>query len=109
MVQKTAIALVLLVGCMFLLYGCTGSSNAPSQSGQNSTAAAAPSGNAAVTGVASTGAPVSNGTMGGQMQPATGMASLNESDMNVSASDNTGNAYTALPVDDGSDSPVNGS
>ena len=109
MVQK--IALILLVGCMVLLYGCTG---APSQS------TTAPAGNGGqsgpvVTGVTSTGsagnghsgavaggaAPAGNGN---QTSSATGMVSLNESDINVTVSDTTGNAYTALPVDDGGNS-----
>jgi len=113
MVQK--IALVILVGCMVLLYGCTGSNSGASVQSGNTTVAA-PSGNGGhsgpvVTAVASQGTPASNGTKGNasQAQAPTGISALTVSDINVPTGDTTGNAYTALPVDDGSDSPVNGS
>ena len=94
--QKTAIALFLIIGCTLLLYGCTGASNGmPSQGGQVS--APTPSQN---------GAPTDSGA---SYQPTTGIASLSENDTNVATGDNDGTGYTELPVDDGTDSPLNGS
>ena len=91
MEQKIGIALVLLAACALLLYGCAGASN-----GTNAPAQGNPQVN------------TQNGAA--QFQPpTTGVASLSDNDTTVSGSDQDGAAYTELPVDDGTDSPVNSS
>ena len=99
MEQKTAIALVLMVGCALLLFGCAQAGNGTSQnqpaSGQGGQVGAP------------NGTPAGNGT---QYMPATaGMLSLSDNETNAGASDLSGTAYTELPVDDGTDLPVNSS
>jgi hypothetical protein len=117
MEQKTAFALVLLVGFALLLFGCAGSSGTPSQpSGSAPTvqqgtppgSGEAPNqnqqGNVAPPsqgGQMNTqpSAPPSNST---QYQPTTGIGSLNDNDTNIGNSDSDGAAYTELPVYNGS-------
>ena len=102
MEQKIGIALALLAACALLLYGCTQQSANGQQppAGSNQQPAAQ-----AGTPAASNGAPAGN--VGAQTQPTTGVLSLSGNDTNVGTGDQDGASVTDLPVDDGTDSPVN--
>ena len=106
MEQKIAIALVLLVGCSLLLYGCTGAGGTQNQGPTQPSPQNGQGGQVGAQGPSQNGAPTGNGI---QYQPTTGIASLSDNDTSVATGDNDGSGYTDLPVDDGTDAPVNGS
>ena len=103
--------MVLLAACALLLFGCTGTNNGTQSQGQPNgnmpPAAQNPqAGQVGAAGQPQGGAPPDSGAL---YQPTTGIASLTDNDTSVATGDNDGSAYTELPVDDGTDSPANGS